>query len=172
VPIAKATLEPLGVRVVEIEGGQQEDAPLPFEDAFFELIINRHEFYDSREVCRILQPGGVFITQQVGQRNNENLQMIFGTIEEDEDFAWNLTTCRTLLEQAGFTIIEAKEHIGYSRMYDIRTLVYMLKVLPWEFPNFDPEHYAPQLLNVYIKILEDGYFDATLHRFFVIAQKK
>jgi SAM-dependent methyltransferase len=171
VPVAKTRLEPLGVNVIEVEEGQQEDASLPFEEAFFEVIINRHEAYDSKEVFRILQPGGVFITQQVGQRNNENLRMIFGSIEDDEDFAWDLATCQTFLEHAGLTIIEAKEHIGYSRMYDIRALVYLLKVIPWEFPNFDPAHSAPQLLNIHIKMLEDGYFDATSHRFFVVAQK-
>lgn len=173
VPVAKAQLEPPGVTVVELEEAQQEDGSrLPFEDAFFELIMNRHESYDSKEVVRILQPGGVFITQQVGQRNNENLRMIFGTLDGDEEFVWNLTTCQTFLEQAGLTILEAKEHIGYSRMYDIRTLVYLLKVIPWEFPNFDPVQYTPQLRNIYMKILENGYIDATSHRFFVIATKQ
>ena len=172
VPVSKARLEPLGVNVVEIEKGQQENAPLPFEDAFFEVVINRHECYESQEVFRILQPGGIFITQQVGQRNNENLRIIFGSIEEDENFAWNLTSCQTFLANAGFSILEAKEHIGYSRIYDIRTLVYLLKVIPWEFPNYDPAHFTTQLLNIHIKILEDGYFDATSHRFFVIGQKK
>jgi SAM-dependent methyltransferase len=124
VPVAKARLEPLGVSIVEIEEGQQEDAPLPFADAFFEVIINRHETYDSKEVCRILQPEGVFITQQVGRRNNENLRMIFGSIENDEDFVWDLTTCHTFLVNAGLTILEAKEHIGYRRMYDSKKTQY------------------------------------------------
>jgi SAM-dependent methyltransferase len=174
VPVAKARLEPLGVTVVELENedARQEDGSvLPFEDAFFEVIINRHEAYDSKEVHRILQPGGVFITQQVGQRNCENLRMIFGSPEDYEDFEWDVATCQRFLEDAGLTVIDAKEHIGYSRMYDIRALVYLLRVIPWDFPNFDPERYAPQLLNIYIKILEDGFIDATLHRFIVIARK-
>lgn len=170
VPVAKAALEPLGVTVVEVEEGQQEDFALPFEDAFFEVIINRHEAYEAREVFRILQPGGVFITQQVGQRNNENLRMIFGSIEDD--WEWDLATCQTYLVDAGLRIIDAKEHIGYSRFYDIRALVYLLKVIPWEFPDFDPARYGTQLLNIHIKMLQDGYYDATCHRFFVIAQKE
>jgi SAM-dependent methyltransferase len=170
VPIAQKRLAPLGVTVVEVEEGVQEDSPLPFEDAFFELIINRHESFDSSEVFRILQPGGIFITQQVGERNNENLRMTFGSI--DDDFAWNVDACQTHLKKAGFSITFAREHIGYSRIYDIRTLVYLMKVLPWEFPDFDPARYETQLLNVYIKILEDGYFDAICHRFVVIAQKE
>ena len=170
VPIAKTRLVPLGVTVVEVTEGVQEDFLLPFEDAFFELIINRHEAFDTKELFRILQPDGVFITQQVGERNNENLRMIFGSIEDD--FTWNVNACQNYLMDAGLNIIDAKEHVGYSRMYDIRTLVYLMKVLPWEFPSFDPRRYEIQLLNIYIKILEDGYFDATCHRFFVIAQKK
>lgn len=172
VPVAKATLEPLKVTVVEVEEGRQEDFPLPFEDAFFELIIDRHESYGSGEVFRLLRPDGVFITQQVGQRNNENLRMIFGSIEGDEDFPWDLATCRTHLEKAGLSVIVAKEHIGYSRFYDIRPLVYLMKAIPWEFPNFDPALYDTQLLNVHLKILEDGYFDTTCHRFFVVARKQ
>jgi SAM-dependent methyltransferase len=171
VPVAKSTLEPLGVTVVEVKEGQQEVFPLPFEDEFFELIINRHEAFDSKEVFRILQPGGLFITQQVGKSDSENLRMIFGSIESEENFAWDLSTCQTFLKNAGFSIIDAKEHIGYSRLYDIRTLVYLMKVLPWEFPDFDITHHNSQLLNVYIKILENGYFDATSHRFYVIAKK-
>jgi len=171
VPVARATLEPLGVTVVEVEEGPQEGFPLPFGDGFFELIINRHESYDSREVFRLLQSGGVFITQQVGERNNENLRMIFGSLEGDVDFTWDLATCQAHLVDAGLSIIDAKEHIGYSRMYDIRPLVYLMKVIPWEFPDFDPARYEAQLLNVHMKILEDGYFDATCHRFFVIARK-
>jgi SAM-dependent methyltransferase len=169
VPVARSKLEPLGVTVVEVEEGVQENFSLPFENAFFELIINRHESYESSEVYRTLQPGGVFITQQVGERNNENLRMTFGSI--DDDFTWNDDTGQSFLKDAGFNIIDAKEHIGYSRMYDIRTLVYLMKVLPWEFPNFDPVRYETQLRNIYIKILEDGYFDTTCHRFFIIAEK-
>jgi len=171
VPLAKATLEPLGVTVVEVEEGQQEAFPLPFDDERFELIINRHEAFDSKEVFRILKPGGFFITQQVGRRDSENLRMIFRSIESDENFAWDLSTCQTFLKNAGLSIVDAKEHIGYSRLYDIRTLIYLMKVLPWEFPDFDITHHNSQLLNVYIKIMETGYFDATSHRFYVIAQK-
>jgi SAM-dependent methyltransferase len=169
VPIARARLEPLGITVVEVEEGVQEDFPLPFEDAFFELIINRHEAFDSREVFRMLQPGGIFITQQVGERNNENLRMTFGSLADD--FTWNVDVGQAYLADAGLRIVDAREHIGYSRIFDIRTLVYLMKVLPWEFPGFDPARYETQLFNIYIKILENGYFDTTCHRFFVVAQK-
>ncbi|MFX0095550.1 MAG: class I SAM-dependent methyltransferase, partial [Candidatus Hodarchaeota archaeon] len=171
VGIAKKTLEPLGVKVVEIEEGIQEQSPLPFENNFFDLVINRHEYYEAKEVYRILKPRGHFITQQVGHKNNENLRIIFGTIDPGEDFVWELDTAVNHLKKANFGILVAQEYSGYSRFYDIRALVYLLKVLPWEFPGFTIEKYENQLFNIYIKLVDNGYFDTTLHRFFIVSQK-
>ncbi|MGD8192381.1 class I SAM-dependent methyltransferase [Brevibacillus ginsengisoli] len=49
------------------------DEELPFENSFFDLIINRHEAFCASEVYRILKPGGLFVTQQVGGQNNREL---------------------------------------------------------------------------------------------------
>ncbi|KIL53548.1 methyltransferase [Jeotgalibacillus alimentarius] len=67
VELCREKLEPLGIQVEQVF----DDAVLPFADDTFDLIINRHEAYDVSEVKRILKPGGLFITQQVGGRNNE-----------------------------------------------------------------------------------------------------
>ncbi|MFX0206023.1 MAG: methyltransferase domain-containing protein, partial [Candidatus Hodarchaeota archaeon] len=171
IPIAKKTLEPLGVTVVEIENGEQENAPLPFEDNFFDLVINRHECYETKEVYRILKPGGVFVNQQVGYRNNETLRLIFASTELGKDFLWNLKTAANHLKTTTFKILKAMEHIGYNRFYDIRSFIYLLKVLPWEFPDFSIERYENQLFNVYVKLINEGFLDSTNHRFFIIAQK-
>jgi SAM-dependent methyltransferase len=170
-PVARKRLEPLGVRVIIIEEGEQEDSPLPFEDAFFDLVINRHEAYESREVYRILKHDGTFITQQVGDNDLEDLRMQLGSRDAEGDVPWKLEACKGYLVDAGFQIVAAKEHIGISRFYDIRALVYLLKALPWDFPDFDPFKWRDQLLNIHIKMLEDGYFDSTKHRFFVIVRK-
>ena len=47
---------------------------LPFEDSHFDIIINRHEDFSLVEIERLLKPGGVFITQQVGGLNDYNLK--------------------------------------------------------------------------------------------------
>jgi SAM-dependent methyltransferase len=62
VPVAKKRLEPLGVRVTAID----DDDSLPFDDAGFDLVLNKHESFSPAEVRRILRPGGTFLTQQVG----------------------------------------------------------------------------------------------------------
>jgi len=170
--IAKERLEPLGIKVVELDEGKQEESPLPFEDEFFDFAINRHECYESKEIFRIIKPKGIFITQQVGYRNNEDLRMRFGSIKPEDNFIWNLKTAIDHLKRNHFALLVTKEHFGISRFYDIRTLVFLLKVLPWEFPNFSIEKYENQLYNYYIKLIDNGYFDSILHRFFIIAQKR
>lgn len=51
VRVARERLEPLGIEVYEVE----DDARLPFADAEFDLVTNRHESYDPTEVCRVLR---------------------------------------------------------------------------------------------------------------------
>lgn len=176
VPIAKNRLEPLGIKVIQLQNGDQENSLLPFKDNFFDLIINRHEYYDSKEVYRILKPNSIFITQQVGYKNNETLRMIFGSIIDEEGqfhkkYYWDLQTAIDFLEKAGFNISNSMEHIGYSRLKDIRAVTYLLKIIPWEFPNFSIEKYKTQLYNIYAKIVDDGFFETKMHRFFIIAKK-
>ena len=168
--VARGRLAPLGVEVIGVDRTEQEDYPLPFAATTFDLVLNRHESYEAQEVYRVLSDGGTFITQQVGSRDHEDLRLILGTLEDDT--VWTLDACLCPLREAAFTIVEAREHIGYSRFYDIRALVYLVKALPWVYPDFDTHKYRRQLLNLHIKILTDGYFDAVQHRFFVIARKE
>ena len=70
--IAKARLEPLGIQVHSL----QEGAALPFPLKAFDLVINRHDDYIPDEIYRILNPGGIFITQQVGGLDNLELNQV------------------------------------------------------------------------------------------------
>ena len=66
IPVAREQLEPLGIEVL----ANESDSNIPLPDRAVQLIINRHESYDVPEVYRILQPGGIFLTQQVGPHDN------------------------------------------------------------------------------------------------------
>lgn len=171
VEVAGKKLEPLGVQVVATKEGMQEAAPLPFTDLAFDLVINRHESYESREIYRILKPGGRFITQQVGCRDLERLVTIFGSLSSEEEFEWDLENAVKFLTEAGFSVLERKEHIAAARFYDIRTVVYFLKVLAWLFPDFDTDSYRKRLENIHLLIKRDGFFEDTCHRFFIVAEK-
>ena len=85
VPIAKRKLSPLGVDVFEIK----DDKDLPFTESEFEVIINRHESYAPDEVRRILQPSGFFITQQVGEKNDIDINHLLDCkLPTEDDIQW------------------------------------------------------------------------------------
>ncbi len=128
VPIAQKKLEPLGVAVVEVT----DDTALPFQDAQFNLIINQHESYAASEVNRILSPNGTFLTQQVGGLDCAELNE---------------------LQENGFTILEAKEEFPFQRFYDIGAIVYYLKAIPWQIPDFTVERYFEELYRIHEIIL-------------------
>lgn len=66
--LCRHRLVPLGIRFQQADGG----GPLPFADGAFDLILNRHGSYGPAEVCRLLRPGGTFITEQVGHKTTGN----------------------------------------------------------------------------------------------------
>jgi ubiquinone/menaquinone biosynthesis C-methylase UbiE len=61
---------------------------LRLPDGSFDAVLNRHAPTEAAEIVRVLRPGGVFVTQQVGRKNTENICSVFGfdpTVEWPED---------------------------------------------------------------------------------------
>lgn len=165
VPLAKKRLEPLGVIVQAITN----DDDLPFEDEQFDLIINRHEAYSTWEIMRILKPGGVFVTQQVGGLDNIELNNLLGV---EKDFIhWNLGYAVDELKREGFSVNIAKEDFPYTRFYDIGAVIYYLKAIPWQIPHFKVEDFIVPLEKIHKEINEQGFIDIRSHRFFIEAEK-
>lgn len=165
VPVARANLEPHGITVVEYD--VETDQQMPFTESSFELVINRHEAYDSVEVARILRADGIFLTQQVDGRDLGDLLSIFGT--ESHYLHVNLEHCRQLLESAGLKIDRAQEWAGKATYKDVGALVYYLHAAPWDAPeNFSVDRYANQLLRLHH---EHQPLTFTIRRFFIQASK-
>ena len=69
VALCKDVLLPLGIDFRPGDG----KGNLPFDDGRFDMVINRHGDFNAEEICRVLKPGGLFITQQVGAENDREL---------------------------------------------------------------------------------------------------
>ena len=170
IPIARERLEPLGVDVISLE--EDEPRQLPFEANIFDLILNRHGYYWAPELNRILQPGGIFITQQVGDRNDMGIRELLGAPDASVNIEWaDLAEAVSNLEAADFQVIRQIEDIYPQRFYDVGAIVYQLKAIPWQIPDFSVERYFDQLKAIHTKIQRDGYVDVLEHRFFIIAEK-
>ncbi|MDG5472333.1 class I SAM-dependent methyltransferase [Jeotgalibacillus sp. ET6] len=166
VKLCKEKLAPLGIRVEQVF----EDAVLPFEDNAFDLVINRHEAYDISEVRRILKPGGRFITQQVGGRNNEWLSRFLIEDFQPEYPGLFLQNEKEKFLAHGFIIEAQQEAFPFMRFYDVAAIVYYAKILEWEFPGFSVETHFERLKSLQEMLLERGFIETLEHRFFLVAR--
>ena len=46
---------------------------MPFSSETFDIILNRHGSFHAGELFRLLKPGGIFLTEQVGEDNDRDL---------------------------------------------------------------------------------------------------
>ncbi len=166
--IGRSRLESLGVQVhLTTEG-----APLPFTSRFFDRVINRHESYSPAEVYRLLKPGGVFITQQVGGLDNLEINQALEDCVSFPFTGWSLYGAATDLEDAGFTVERADSAALKTQFTDIGALVYYLKAVPWQVEGFSVERYQEQLIRLHNFIESRGAFVTTAHRFLIVARKE
>ncbi|MBI3960311.1 MAG: methyltransferase domain-containing protein [Chloroflexi bacterium] len=130
--LATDRLAPLGVEVRDVR--ITDDDPLPFADGEFELVLNRHAAFNVAEVARILAPGGSFLTQQVHGLWTWDLMAYFGAQPQ-----WPNATPEQYaprLKNAGLEIVQVQEWRGKLRFTDVGAIVYYLKAVPWEVPDF------------------------------------
>ncbi len=170
VPVAKNKLEPLGVKVVFLK----DEKKLPFKNEEFELIINRHEYYNPKEVHRILKHGGTFFTQQVGDKNNSKFNSMLNLRQPStNEGEWNLKYAINELEAVGFEILEGFEDFSRTRIFDVGAIVYYLKAIPFDFPDFSVKKYYKKLVDINKIINDNGYLDLDMnnHRFFIKVKK-
>lgn len=167
VPVAKARLEPLGVKIVQIFG----DDKLPFKNHAFDLVINRHGSYISEELYRVMKSGSSFITQQVGGQNNFELNEL---LQESPAFRysyWTLELASQQLTDAGFEILEQKDEYPETIVSDIGALVFHLKVISWQIGDFSVEKYRDKLLGIHQHIQKHGGLKIKSHRFLIVAKR-
>ncbi len=167
VEIAGANLNPLGVRVVS---GYKDDS-LPFESAYFDLVINRHEYYDPREVHRTLKSGGHFITQQVSGNCDASLLAALGRSVPEETKGWCMLSAAKQIEAAGFEILRQAEAAGYTIFTDTNAVISYLKLINWLVEDFTVEKYSHNLKQIEEEITAMGSFSSTLDRFLLISRK-
>jgi SAM-dependent methyltransferase len=167
VDLCKKKLGGLGIDVRQVI----DDSNLPFENESFDIIINRHESYDIREVFRVLKRNGIFITQQVGAMNN----LEFSNSLLDDNRIKNLDySFEVQVENAkdtGFEVLEAEEYFPFLKFFDVGALVYFTRIIEWEFPGFSVERCFEKLLGLQSMVESNGFVESVEHRFLIVAQK-
>jgi SAM-dependent methyltransferase len=167
-PVARSRLGPLGVQVVPIQS--PDHIPLP--DRFATLVLNRHEEFDAREVFRVLRPGGIFLTQQIGGGNYGELDRRFGSTSEGPyNHLETLEALRAEIDGAGLLVQVSREASFPEQFLDVGAVVYFLRAAPWEVPGFTVEKYRGVLLGIHREIEERGCWELQAHRLLIQAQR-
>jgi SAM-dependent methyltransferase len=161
-PVARDRLRPLAVEVVHASS-----EVTPWAAASFDLVLSRHEAIVPEEIVRILRPGGVFMTQQVGIGQWEELRAFF---PRKTIFPDHYALYRHAFEAAGMDVT-SQTHDWRAAYGGLGEIAYMLLVAPWEVPDFNPEAEIDALL-----ALEDAHggeegIVLTLSRYLMIARK-
>ncbi|MEU6481973.1 methyltransferase domain-containing protein [Streptomyces sp. NPDC047017] len=166
--VAKATelLGPRGVVVVAAE----EDAPLPFADAAFDLVISRHPVRPHwTRLLRVLRPGGTYFAQHVGPASAfELVEYFLGPQPEEVRTARHPDRERADARAAGFEIVGLRAERLRMEFHDIAAVVHFLRKVVWMVPGFTVEAYEPRL---HERIAAEGPFVAHSTRHLVEARR-
>lgn len=168
VELCKERLMPLGITVKQV----YDDDKLPFDDNSFDIIINRHESFDITEVKRVLKSSGIFITQQVGGKNNELLSNKLIKNFKPQFLNNTLNNIASELKNNKFELIYADEYYPFLRFYDIGAIVYFAKIIQWEFPGFTVENNFTELCELQNELSKKDYIQSFEHRYMMVAQNK
>jgi len=167
IELCRETLLPLGVDFRPADG----NGMLPFEDGGFDMVINRHGDFNPREIYRVLKPGGMFITQQVGALNDRELVELLMGPQPLPFSDQHLSIASRRFEEVGFSILNGQEYFGPIKFYDTPALVWFARIIQWEFPGFSVDGYLENLYHAQEILERDGCIQGSIHRFLLVARK-
>ena len=165
--LASERLNPLGVQVHSVRLTRYD--PMPFAGGEFNLVLNRHAAFNSREVTRILTPGGTFLTQQVDGHWAEDLEAVFGASPQWPDAT--LENSLAWLQAAGLAIVTGQEYFGKLTFSDVGAIVYYLRAVPWLVPGFAVNTHLDGLLQLQARLDRGEGLSFQAGKFLIEAQK-
>jgi len=166
IPIAKKLLKEKNIELISIKNNGE----IPFEDEFFDVIINRHGSYVINELKRTIKKDGIFITQQVGGLNGIDINMAFETKSMDYVESCLIENIEKF-KNVGMEILDYEDNIAKMKFYDIGAFVYYLKCIPWQVKDFSIDKYYKRLETINDIIQKKGHIDFIMHRFYLIVKK-
>ncbi|WP_260332836.1 class I SAM-dependent methyltransferase [Streptomyces beigongshangae] len=166
---ATALLHPRGAVVVACP----EDAPLPFGDGAFDLVVSRHPVTPHwTEIARVLRPGGTYFAQHVGPASaRELVEHFLGPRSGARRDGRDPDRERAGAEAAGLEIVGLRAERLRMEFHDIGAVVHFLRKVVWTVPGFTADRYRTRLLDLHERIGAKGPFVAHSTRHLFEARK-
>src|SRR3989338_12807 len=128
--INKANENLINAKISNVEFKLADSNKLPFKDEEFDTVSCRHSPFNLREIYRALKKKGIFITQQVGERDKQNIKGIFGrgqSYKKREGSLINKYSAEA--RKLGFKIVR-KSHYCATEYYKYNDLIFLLENTP------------------------------------------
>lgn len=137
------------------------------------MIINRHGDFNPEEISRVIKPGGIFVTEQVGAENDRELvALLLKDVPKLPFPEQYLEKARRAFEKSGFCVLEAEEAFRPIRFWDVGALVWFARIIEWEFPGFQVEGCLDNLYRAQEILEREGVIEGRIHRFLLAAKKR
>jgi SAM-dependent methyltransferase len=164
---ARSNLRLLGAHVV----AAANPGPLPFADATFDLVVSRHPVTTPwAEVARILNPGGTFLSQQVGAGSARELtDFMMGPQPVSQSRSPRRAVAEA--EAAGLTVVDLRTATLEMEFFDVAAVIVFLRKVIWTVPGFAVDAYLPRLVAMHEHIGANGSFAAHAERFLIEARR-
>ena len=178
VNVAGDRLRPLGITVVRADPApdnvdqdpEETRGLLPFPSRSFQLVVNRHEAFVAAEVARVLVPGGVFVTQQVGV--GRGFHALLGIAAPPTPArTWNLRLATEQVTRARLRVVDGDEADEVVSFADVGALVWYLRAIPWTIPGFRPREHLGTLEALHRRAREEGPLSVRMPAFWLEAKK-
>ncbi|TKJ43345.1 hypothetical protein CEE36_04755 [candidate division TA06 bacterium B3_TA06] len=116
---------------------------LRFPNSCFDVVLNRHSPVFAGEIVRVLRPEGVFITQQVGSRNTQNICSVFGCGPGggyEPDPSQDIERLVEAFVKAGCRVVARASYDVRYWFRDVESFIFWLKAIPLP-EDFDIERH-------------------------------
>jgi SAM-dependent methyltransferase len=165
--VARDRLRPRGGHVVLVA----DEPTLPFTSASFDLVVSRHPVVTIwHEVARVLEPGGTFLSQQVGPGSNRELtEFLMGPQPVNE--RRSAERARSSAEAAGLLVVGLRTCSLRVEFFDVAAVVHFLRKVCWTVPGFTPMAYEEPLRRMHQQLQRDGRFVSHATRFLIEARR-
>jgi hypothetical protein len=165
--LATERLSPFGAKVIDIQ--LSDFGLMPFADAEFDLVLNRHAAFNPNDVARVLSFGGTFLTQQVHGLSAVDLLAAFDAKPQWPDATPEKYLPR--LKAAGLEIVNRQDWSGELTFTDVGAIVYYLKAVLWLVPGFSVESHLKYLLKLQEQLEDDQSLKFTSRKYLIEAHK-
>lgn len=144
---------------------------LPFPEESFDVVMCRQAPFYSEEVFRVLKSHGVFLTQQVGEEDKQNIKEVFGRGQSfGEKPGSFMSKCVQELKHAGFEISRKDAYNATEYYADMADLIFLLRNTPL-IPDFDIEKDQKYLEEIEKKYKTKNGIKTNSFRFLIICKK-